>query len=144
MAIECFNNCLDLKPSSRTDVDYVQLSKVHSQLDNIYRNQNLVQFELQELKAAENCAKMGGDSLLALTYNYLRVNPYFKLGDMDSVIQITEEVRKQYLSLGMQERAAEVLYMSIDAYLLQRNMIRQDPTWLFLKESLECLILWEI
>lgn len=71
MAIECFNNCLDLKPSSRTDVDYVQLSKVHSQLDNIYRNQNLVQFELQELKAAENCAKMGGDSLLALTYNYL-------------------------------------------------------------------------
>lgn len=121
MAIECFNNCLDLKPSSRTDVDYVQLSKVHSQLDNIYRNQNLVQFELQELKAAENCAKMGGDSLLALTYNYLRVNPYFKLGDMDSVIQITEEVRKQYLSLGMQERAAEVLYMSIDAYLLQKK-----------------------
>ncbi len=121
MAIECFNKCLALKANPNEKVDFIQLSKVHSQLDGIYRNQNIPQFEINELKAAEQCAYKGGDTLLALTYESLLSISVYKQGKMDSVINITQAVRNKYLRLGFKDKAAEVLYMSFIAYLEKKE-----------------------
>lgn len=117
MAMECFNKCLVLETPSKGGIDYTQLSKVHSQLDQIYRNQNLPQYEIKELMAAEKYAYLGKDTALATTYDFLKVHPYFKMGVLDSVINITNRARHQYQALGQNNRAAEVLYMTFNAYL---------------------------
>lgn len=124
VAVEWFNKCLSLKASSDSETDYILLSKVHSQLDEIYGDQNLVQFELNELAEAEKCAKLGHDTLLAITYEYLRVNPYYKLGQHDSIFNITSRAREKYLALGMGEKAAEALYMLIEIYLMRGETTR--------------------
>jgi len=123
MAVEYFNKCLSLKAKDNENVNYIQLSKVHSQLDYIYCNQNLPQFELKELKAAERCALMGEDTLLALNYECLMANPYHKLGLHDSVLHIVNSVREKYLSRGMKDKAAEALYLSINAYIEKMELI---------------------
>lgn len=126
MAVECFNSCLSLKNKAGEDVDYIQLSKVHSQLDYIYSDQNLPQYELRELNAAANDALLGGDSLLALTYENLKVTPYYKLGLHDSVLYIVDKVKSRYHSLGLDEKAAESQYLAINAYI---ETGRLDEAW---------------
>lgn len=121
MAMECFNKCLALKADSDEEVDYIQLSKVHSQMSRIYDNQKIPMCHIKELEAAVNCAYKGGDTLLALTYQHLNTHPFYNMGMMDSVINIVEEVRERYLALGMKDRAAGILYMSFIAYLEKKE-----------------------
>lgn len=116
MAVECFSKCLALRIPNNQYIDYIQLSKVHSQLCNIYRDEKLYDFLLKELNLAREYAYAGGDSLLALMYEYMKVDPYNYWGKTDSVIAISTRLYDKYISMGMRDRAAESLYMVIVVY----------------------------
>lgn len=124
MAAELFNECLSLKPSPDDEVDYIKLSKVHSQLDNIYSNQNLIQYEINELDLAKDCALKGGDTLLALNYELLKTNAFYKFGQEDSVLDIAKKVYDGYFMLGQKDKGAEALYMAICVYLDQQKYVQ--------------------
>lgn len=136
MAVECFNKCLSLKAATDEEIDYIQLSKVHSQLDLVYGNQHLIQFQLKELKLAEKCAYFGGDSSLALTYEYLKVHPFYKMGLLDSVICVTESVCKRFLNMGVKDKAAQARYMEFLAYIEKKEFDKAKINMeIFEKES---------
>lgn len=121
MAMECFNKCLALKTTSEKDVDYIQLSKVHSQLYEIFRNQKLHKLGLDELNAAKQCATLGEDSLLALVYDDLKAQPYYNIGMLDSAINVSITVTDKYLSIGNKKRAAESIYMAFISYIKKKE-----------------------
>lgn len=121
LAVECFNKCLAFKTNSGKDVDYVQLSKVHSQLYEIFRNQKLHELGLNELNAAKQCAILGADSLLALVYDDLKAQPYYNIGMLDSAINVSITVRDKYLSIGNKKRAAESIYMAFISYIKKKE-----------------------
>lgn len=126
MAMTCFNKCVAMKKESEVDIDYHQLSKVHSQLAEIYDRQGIVNYELNELEHAEEYAYISGDTVLALTYNQLKTHVYYTMGRMDSVISITNNTRQKYLSMNMRDKAAEVLYLLIDVYLQRQQ---KEKAW---------------
>lgn len=116
MAIEIFNRCLSIKLPYNEKVDYIQLSKVHSQLSEAYRTEKLFEYVINENNAAEQCAYTGGDSILALMYEYLKVEPYHRMGLLDSVISISTKINNKFISLGLKNKAGETLYMTFLAY----------------------------
>lgn len=121
MAVECFNKCFAIRMPENQDVDYIQLSKVHSQLYEIYRNQQLHELGLNELNVAKQCAIRGGDSLLALIYEDISAQPYYNIGMLDSAINISTAVREKYLSINNKKRAAEVIYMAFVTYIKKKE-----------------------
>lgn len=121
MAVEFFNKCLALEKQDNQDVDYIQLSKVHSQLYDIYRDQGLYELGIKELNSARQCVIIGGDSLLALIYDDIKAQHYYNVGPLDSAIYTSVDVREKYLSLGDKNRAAETIYMAFAAYIKKKE-----------------------
>lgn len=125
MAVECFNKCLALKqPDTPDDVDYIQLSKVHSQLSEVYRDQKLYELGIKELDAANQCAYLGGDSILALFYERLQIQYYFNLGMLDSVLSLSNRLHDKYLSLKMRNKAADALSMVFVTYIKKKDYVK--------------------
>lgn len=99
-ALDYFQQCLEIAKEPGFD-DMIQFSKVYSQLSEIYHQQRLLEYELDALLNAMDCALKGRDTLLALRFEEFMVMPYGLLANIDSVISIAERVSKKYYDLGL-------------------------------------------
>lgn len=123
MAVETYYNCLTEIDSSANNLDYVQLSKVHSQLANIYNSQKLPQYEINELRQAERYALKGNDSCLAAVYHELMANSYDLEGCYDSVIVVSLETSRLYENLGMKSASARAMEGALFPYIQQGRFL---------------------
>ena len=94
--------------TTAADCDFATLSRVYGQMAAIYMRQHLPEKQLEALMAFSKCALLNGDTL-----NYLRGllqcnSAYYTLGDTAAIFTNSEEIHKQYLSLGMIQEAAKV------------------------------------
>lgn len=117
MAVETYHDCLTGLDTTDNNLDYIQLSKVHSQLADIYHKQRLTRYELSELRDAERCALIGRDSSIAALYHEIMVKPFDLEGCYDSVITISQESAEIYERLGMKASSARAVGHAIFAYI---------------------------
>lgn len=117
MAVETYHDCLTGLDTTDNNLDYIQLSKVHSQLADIYHKQRLTRYELSELSDAERCALIGRDSSIAALYHEIMVKPFDLEGCYDSVITISQESAEIYERLGMKASSARAVGHAIFAYI---------------------------
>lgn len=117
MAVETYHDCLTGLDTTGNNLDYIQLSKVHSQLADIYHKQRLSRYELSELRDAERCALIGRDSSIAALYHEIMVKPFDLEGCYDSVITISQESAEIYERLGMKASSARAVGHAIFAYI---------------------------
>lgn len=121
MALEYYFDCLTEVDTTYKNLDYVQLSKVHSQLADVYHEQKLSQYELNELRQAEKCAFQGNDSSLAALYHELMAKPYDLEGCYDSVLIVSQEAAHMYEAIGMKTASARALEESVFPYIQQKK-----------------------
>ena len=100
---------LALADTTETGQDYYQLSRIYSQMANIYYHQNLLSDQISCINQSVKFAIMGKDTLGAV-YNYLqKANSFDVLGMSDSVITVCENVNTFFWKKGMKKQSAQVM-----------------------------------
>lgn len=109
MALQYYQEAAGKVDTTSTDCDYAQLSRVYSQMADIFYNQNLLRQELTYDKLAERYAWKGKDTLAALMNMEQQCLSYKELGEIDTVVVLTENVARLYEQYGYLNQSAIAL-----------------------------------
>lgn len=120
MALQYYQEAAGKVDTTSTDCDYAQLSRVYSQMADIFYNQNLLRQELTYDKLAERYAWKGKDTLAALMNIEQASMAYERMNKPDSAIFVMEDVAHQYEQYGYPADAAIALGTIVDI-LLERG-----------------------
>ena len=89
--------------------DHYQLSRIYSQMANIYYHQHLINDQIECINLSVKSALLAKDTVGAI-YSYLqKANSFDVLGMSDSVITICENVNSFFRERGMKRQSAQVL-----------------------------------
>jgi len=113
MAIDCYMKAAECADTTQADCNYWQLSRVYSQMANIYYWQDMYREQIKCLEYAEKYAYQGQDTLTAISSFCSKASAYEMLNISDSVIRISEESNKKFLKSGLEKEAAAALGMAI-------------------------------
>lgn len=100
---------LALTDTTGTRQDYYQLSRIYSQMANIYYHQNLLRDQIGCINQSVKFAISGKDTLGAVYIYLQKANSFDVLGMSDSVITICENVNTFFWKKGMKKQAAQVM-----------------------------------
>lgn len=117
MALQYYQEAAGKVDTTSTDCDYAQLSRVYSQMADIFYNQNLLRQELTYDKLAERYAWKGKDTLAALMNIEQASMAYERMNKPDSAIFVMEDVAHQYEQYGYPVDAAIALGTIVDILL---------------------------
>ena len=109
MALQCYQDAIGCADTTAADCDFVQLSRVYSQMSEVFYNQILYRQELLYAKMAEHYAWKGCDTLAALMNYEQQGLVYCQLGNIDSAIYVMEDASKGYSRYHYDANAAIVL-----------------------------------
>ena len=111
------------------DCDYAILCRVHAQKALLFRKQYLPQEELLEIKAAGHYAEKAKDTLFSVVCYENLISPYYKLGEYDSVMFITDSIYRKYQEMSRPQMAANTLSSAI-YILLERKELQKAKHYL--------------
>lgn len=100
------------------------LFRIYGQMATIYEQQDMYQDELQSLHSYCNYALKSTDTLSYLLGLERMVGPYYGLDDTLQVLQLSEQVRQQYMKYGYAKEAAGLYPTAIYISLLNGNLDR--------------------
>ena len=120
MALQSYQEAALRADTTSADCDYRQLSRVYSQMADIFYHQHLYRKELTYDMLAEECAWKGQDTLAALMNKEQQSLAYRKIGMNDSAVIIAENVAGLYERYGYTRQSAIALG-SILRYLLMTS-----------------------
>ena len=99
------------------DSIYALLAKIYGQMGMLFQKQYHPHASIEQYKKAAAISYCHGDSLSATLYEESTIGGYFILNHIDSVIAITNMVRKRYTEWGRKDLASGCLPMATRAYL---------------------------
>lgn len=134
MALECYQHALDCADTTAVDCNYAQLCRVYAQMSQIFYEQGLYRQQLKYDEMSVKYAWMAKDTLAALMSYEQKYYAYKGLGQIDSAIQIIEDVAKQYNQYGYTAEAA-VSLGSITRTLISRGDLGKASRYMALYES---------
>ncbi|MBQ6202761.1 MAG: hypothetical protein IJK46_01540 [Prevotella sp.] len=123
-----------LADTTGTEQDYYLLSRIYSQMANIYYHQNLLSDQIDCINRSVKYAIMDRDTLGAV-YNYLqKANSFDVLGMTDSVITICEKVYSFFLNNGMKRQSSQVLSL-LGLHYIKKGMLEKAKQCLEIYEA---------
>ena len=115
---------LALADTTGNEKNYYQLSRIYSQMANIYYHQNLLSDQIGCINKSVRYAFLSKDTLGAI-YSYLqKANSYDVLGISDSVITICENVNTFFWKKGMKKQSAQVLSL-LALHYIKKGMLEK-------------------
>ena len=104
--------------------DYYQLSRIYSQMANIYYHQHLINDQIECINLSVKSALLAKDTVGAI-YSYLqKANSFDVLGMSDSVITICENVNSFFRERGMKRQSAQVLSL-LALHYIKKGMLEK-------------------
>lgn len=101
LALDNLNQCVVIIDDNEDKIDLVQASKVYSQLFRIFHEQKLPYYEIDALQKAKYYSERANDDYLTAWYEDLMIRPYSLLGQVDSVIAVSERTANMYYAMGL-------------------------------------------
>lgn len=104
--------------------DHYQLSRIYSQMANIYYHQHLINDQIECINLSVKSALLAKDTVGAI-YSYLqKANSFDGLGMSDSVITICENVNSFFRERGMKRQSAQVLSL-LALHYIKKGMLEK-------------------
>jgi len=113
IAIDCFHKALDVADTSRSDCNYRELSRIHGQIAKLLISQHALHDALDEMCTIDRYARLADDTLMVLVNMDQRSAVYNLLGNVDSVIAISERVSKLFKEYDMEQQSARAISQAI-------------------------------
>lgn len=121
-ALQYFSDAAVTADTTDSDCDFYTLSRIYSQISELFHKQKAPKFELEYSKKAERMAWKARDTLSAVTEIDLRSWVYQMLNDTDSVYLICKRAEQIYMRMGHDEEAAQTMPSLIDIYLSRDSL----------------------
>ena len=118
-ALQEFHNAVEVADTISTDCDFACLLRVFQQTGYLFARQFMPHEAIAEYQKAYKTALSLHDTLAAIGSYELQANPYFILGENDSVMKICQTAAEQYRRMGLMKRSARALSPAV--YLLMRK-----------------------
>ena len=123
-AIECYNDAVECADTTASDCDYKTLSRVYGQMSYSFEAKSSPTDAIDAERKAIKYAYAAKDTLGAVMFEENLLGLYDMNGNEDSIIAISQRVRRKYLELGHTNYAASCLYSEI-VILLRKGENRQ-------------------
>ena len=138
-ALHSYLNAAECADTTKTDVDYHILNRIHSQISNVFQNQNMPYYAIEHLGLASKYALLEGDTLSFILYESQKANPYYSLQQYDSVMIIKEWAAPRFAEYGRKDMAARCLGSGVYA-LIQMDSLDKAKQYLdyYIKYSGYC------
>lgn len=120
-ALQCYQEAMERTDTTATDCDYAQLCRVSSQMAQVFYEQGLYREQLYFQRKAVEYAWKGKDTLAGLMNYEQEGYAYLNLKDTISAITIFENVAKQFIALGNNQKGAIALGGSISPLIDMGN-----------------------
>ena len=134
MALECYQCAIDYADTLSADCDYSQLSRVYSQMAQIFYEQGLYREQLVAEQQSVNQAWKGKDTLAALMSYEQESQAYRNLNMPDSLLYICEHVSQLYRKYGYTCYAASALGYTLSE-LVHRKEFEKTKRYMQIYES---------
>lgn len=134
MALECYQTAISKADTTAKDCDYLQMSRVYSQMAYIFWQQNLLNRNVECLNKAINSAWMARDTISALMNMSHKADVYDALQMYDSIIAVCDTVFESFRKYNCRNNAASVLGSSIES-LIKNGNIRKAKCYIDIYES---------
>ena len=121
-ALECYYHALEQADTLDADFDNIQARAIFGQMAGVFHSQLLPNKELEAWKQYAQLAKNANDTFGFTLAQEQFIRPYYLLGKMDSVLQITEQVHQQYEQIGRPQQAVAAYPTAIYIYLSRGNV----------------------
>lgn len=132
-ALDVLNRCAEIAENNEDKIDLVQASKVYSQLSRIFHEQKLPYYEIDAMKKAKYYSDRANDKYLSLWYEELMIKPYSLLGQLDSVIVVSERIANMYYAMGLDSIGN----------IKQRNALLEYVTTGQIEKAKRCIEIYE-
>ena len=106
-ALAAYQDAIDRADTLATDCDHALLCRVYSQMAELFYNQTLSKDYLECLDKSIVHANMAGDTLAALNSQAQKLPLFVMQQRPDSVLAVFDNIYKDYLSLGVIQKAAQ-------------------------------------
>ena len=128
-ALDCYYDAISYADTTSADCDYHTLIGIYGQMSVIFHRQNLPQDEIQAINQYAYYTLQLGDTINYIQYQGQLIAPYYLLGEIDTVLQIIEEVNNQLENYGCQDLPP--LNLGTAAYIYtERGEIEKAKTML--------------
>lgn len=121
-ALQYFSDAAVTADTTDSSCDFFTLSRIYSQISELFHRQKAPLFELEYNKMAERMAWKAKDTLGAVTEVDLRSCVYQMLNDTDSVYLICKRAERIYRRMGREKEAAQTMPSLIDIYLSRDSL----------------------
>ena len=105
-ALQEFHNAADAADSTRTDCNYLILSRIHGQIADLLLRMQLLQNNTDELLNASKYALLAGDTISSIIYRGMRSHVYLQQKDTVAFLANMEEEAHSYEKIGVESFSA--------------------------------------
>lgn len=119
-ALRCYNNAVRNADTTSADCDYVTMSRIYGQMDDLFSKEMQPQNQLKALELCRKYALKACDTLMAIIAYDSKSVAYHLLNNVDSEIVISERASQMFKEHGHKEYSAISLGMIIQRYI-ERN-----------------------
>lgn len=123
-ALKYFNEAAAGADTTDSGCDFYTLSRIYSQMTELFHRQKAPRFELEYSYKAEHCAWKAKDTLGAVTLIHYRNMTYQLLKDTDSVYYTCKRAETMYRQIGRYREASWTMPPLIDIYLSRDSLLQ--------------------
>jgi len=116
-ALQAYYTALESIDTTQTNCNYNLLKGIYGQMSLIFDAQNLPQDEIWALDHYIENVKRTSDSIDIYLAEYRMTAPYFLLNEIDSILDITQDLFKSLKRIGANKDAAIIMGATIPLYL---------------------------
>ena len=133
-ALRYYNDAVYCADTTASDCDYSTLASLYGQMGNLYRKQTSPKHELVVNKQAALASLKAGDTLTALNHSAHVCIAYKTLGQLDSVLIVSDKIIKAYIAHGRPAEAATLTGLIMEVYA-ERNEFDKLPPLMKIYET---------
>ena len=123
-ALTMYHDAVDCADTTVIDCDFALLSRIHGQMASLMICMQLPYNALEESYLAAITANYAGDTLMGIHFKSLQAHSYFLAGQLDSVVAISEQQSKDFLSYGDTIYSIVSLKPAICAYIEMGKVLK--------------------
>ena len=123
-ALECYHDAVDCADTTSQDCDYKLLSRVYGQMEYIFNQQYVPNYQLEALEKAYQYAIIAKDTIPALIFLSKKADVYERTEKYDSVEYITKNIVSRFKELGQKQYAAQATGLLIYSELRKHDFVQ--------------------
>lgn len=121
-ALHAYYDAIESVDTTSSDCDYQVLIPVYGQMSVLFHQQNLPNDEIWALKHYIEYIRRYDSEKEYVKEKLHMINPYYLLGNKDTVLQIINETYNTLNAMGAEKEAASALVPAIHIYIEQKHL----------------------